>query len=73
MSRAKVILTPLSRLHALRSILKARGSVDDKDKEERQARATHGTLRAYFKDLAGQCDKSFDTILLTLGAGDLNP
>lgn len=70
---AKAILTPLSRLHALRSILKAHSSVEDKDKEERQARSVHGTLRAHFKDLAGQCDKSFDTILLALGAGDLNP
>jgi hypothetical protein len=70
---AKSILTPLSRLHALRSILKAHSSVEDKDKEERHARATHGTLRAHFKDLASQCDKSFDTILLALGVGDLNP
>jgi len=70
---AKAILTPLSRLHALRSILKAHSSKDEKNKEERQARATHGTLRAHFKDLAGQCEKSFDKILLVLGAGDLNP
>jgi hypothetical protein len=70
---AKAILTPLSRLHALRSILKAHSSVEEKDKEERQARAKYGTLRAHFKDLAGQCDKSFDTILLALGADDLNP
>lgn len=70
---AKALLTPFSRLHALRSILKAHSSVEEKIKEERQARATHGTLRAHFKDLAGQCDKSFDTILLALGAGDLNP
>ena len=70
---AKAVLTPLSRLHALRSILKAHSSVEEKNKEERQARATHGTLRAHFKQLAGQCDKSFDTILLALGADDLNP
>lgn len=70
---AKAILTPFSRLHALRSILKAHSSVEEKDKEERQARAKHGTLRAHFKDLAGQCDRSFDTVLLALGAGDLNP
>lgn len=67
---AKAILSPLSRLHALRCILKAHSSVEDKDKEERHARTTHGTLRAHFKDLAGQCDKSFDAILLALGAGD---
>lgn len=70
---AKAILTPLSRVHALRNILKAHSSVEEKDKEERQARTVHGTLRAHFKDLAGKCDKSFDTILLALGAGDLNP
>lgn len=70
---AKALLTPLSRLHALRSILRAHSSVEEKNKEVRQARATHGTLRAHFKDLAGQCDKSFDAILLALGAGDLNP
>lgn len=70
---AKAFLTPLRRLHALRSILKAHSSVEEKVKEERRARATHGTLRAHFQDLAGQCDKSFDTILLALGAGDLNP
>jgi hypothetical protein len=70
---AKAILTPLSRVHALRSILKAHSSVEEKDKEERQARAAHGTLRGHVKDLAGKCDKSFDTILLALGAGDLNP
>lgn len=70
---AKETLRPLSRLHALRSILKAHSCVEDRDKEERQARAMHGTLRAHFKDLASQCDTSFDEILLALGAGDLNP
>ncbi len=55
------ILALLSRLHALRSILKAHSSVEEKNKEERQVRATHGTLRAHFNDLAGQCDKRFVT------------
>lgn len=70
---AKALLTPLARLHALRNTLKAHSSVEEKNKEERQARAKHGSLRAHFKELAGQCDKSFDAILLALGAGDLNP
>lgn len=70
---AKGFLTPLARLHALRNILKAHSSVAEKDKEVRQARAAHETLRAHFWDLAGQCDKSFDVIISTLGAGDLNP
>jgi hypothetical protein len=70
---AKTLLAPLARLHALRSTLKAHSSVTEKDNEVRQARATHETLRAHFWDIAGQCDKSFDEIVLALGAGDLNP
>jgi hypothetical protein len=67
---AKAILSPLSRLHALRSTLKAHSSVEAKDMEERCARTMHGTLRAHFKDLAGQCDKSFNMILLALEVAD---
>lgn len=70
---AKAILKPLSRLHGLRSTLKAHSSVEGKVNEERHARATHGTLREHFRSLAGECDKSFDTITLALGVGDLNP
>ncbi|WP_175700352.1 hypothetical protein [Burkholderia ambifaria] len=70
---AKALLTPLSRLHALRSILKAHSSVEEKDKEARQARAAHGTFRAHFKDLTAQCDRSFDEIMRILGIADLNP
>jgi hypothetical protein len=35
---AKAFLSPLSRLHALRSILKAHSSVEEKDKEELTSR-----------------------------------
>jgi hypothetical protein len=70
---AKAVLAPLSKLHGLRSILKAHSSVSKKNEEERLARSTHGTLRAHYKHLAGECDKAFDTILLALGIGDLNP
>ncbi len=72
-AEARALLTPLSRLHALRSILKAHSSVEEKNKEERQARAAHGTLRTHFKDLAAQCDRSFDEIMRILGLADLNP
>ena len=70
---AKAVVAPLSKLHALRNILKAHSSVSEKDKEERLARSTHGTLRAHYKALAGECDKAFDTIMIALGMGDLNP
>lgn len=71
--QAKTTLTPLSRLHGLRSTLRAHSSVTEKDKEERLARSTYGTLRAHFKWLAGECDKAFDAALLALDVGDLNP
>jgi len=45
----------------------------EKDKEEWLARSTHGTLRAHFKWLAGECDKAFDAVLQALNAGDLKP
>ncbi|MEI7465111.1 MAG: hypothetical protein WCJ87_07190 [Burkholderiales bacterium] len=70
---AKAVVAPLSKLHALRSILKAHSSVSEKNKEEHLARSTNGTLRAHYKHLAGECDKAFDSILLALGIGDLNP
>lgn len=71
--QAKTTLTPLSRLHGLRSTLRAHSSITEKDKEERLARSTHGTLRAHFKWLAGECDRAFDAVLRALDAGDLNP
>jgi hypothetical protein len=71
--QAKTTLTPLSRLHGLRSTLRAHSSVAEKDKEERLARSTHGTLRAHFKWLASECDKAFYAVLQALDAGDLNP
>lgn len=71
--QAKTTLTPLSKLHGLRSTLRAHSSVNEKDKEERLARTTHGTLRAHFKWLAGECDKAFDAVVRALDVGDLNP
>jgi ribosomal protein L6P/L9E len=70
---AKAILRPLGKVHGLRKTLKTHSSVEEKDKEERQARAAHETLRAHLKNLSRQCDKSFDTIMLALGMGNLNP
>lgn len=72
-NQAKTTLKPLSRLHGLRTTLRAHSSVTEKDKEERLARSTHGTLRAHFKWLAGECDKAFDAVIQALYLGDLNP
>lgn len=71
--QAKTTLTPLSKLHGLRSTLKAHSSITEKKKEEREARFTHGTLREHFKWLAGECDKAFDAVLQALEAKDLDP
>ena len=70
---AKTTLTPLSKLHGLRNKLRAHSSIHEKNNEERLARSTHGTLRAHFKWLTGECDKAFDIVLTALDVEDLNP
>lgn len=68
---AKALLKPLSRLHALRNILKAHSSAREKDNEERLARTEFGTLRAHFKALAAECEHSFNEIMCHLGKAEL--
>ena len=65
---AKAALEPLSRLHALRSILKGHGAPAERTAEAKRARTEHGTLRAHFIALAGECDRAFVTVLMELGA-----
>lgn len=66
---AKAAIEPLSRLHALRSILKGHGAPTDRAAAAKRARTEHGTLRAHFIALAGECDRAFVTVLGELGAG----
>lgn len=64
---AKAAMEPLGRLHKLRSILKGHGAPSDRAAASKQARTEHGTLRAHFTALAGECDAAFIKILKALG------
>lgn len=65
---ARAILEPLARLHKLRSILKGHGAPSERAAETKRARTAHGTLRAHFKALAGECDAAFIAVLKSFGA-----
>ncbi|MFB5206204.1 MULTISPECIES: hypothetical protein [Stenotrophomonas] len=64
---AKVVMEPLVRLHKLRSVLKGHGAPSERTAASKQARTEHGTLRAHFTALAGECDATFIRILTTFG------
>lgn len=64
---AKAAMEPLVRLHKLRSILKGHGAPSERTAASKQARTEHGTLRAHFTALAGECDAAFIKILKTFG------
>lgn len=64
---AKVVMEPLVRLHKLRSVLKGHGAPSERTAASKQARTEHGTLRAHFTALAGECDATFIRILAVFG------
>ncbi|PZT27439.1 hypothetical protein A7Y00_21960 [Stenotrophomonas maltophilia] len=64
---AKVVMEPLARLHKLRSVLKGHGAPSERTAASKQARTEHGTLRAHFTALAGECDTAFIRILTIFG------
>lgn len=65
---AKAVIDPLYRLHKLRSVLKGHGAPAERTAQTKEARTVHGSLRAHFKALAGECDASFITVLKALGS-----
>lgn len=64
---AKAVVEPLARLHKLRSVLKGHGAPSERTAASKQARTEHGTLRAHFTALGGECDAAFVRILKALG------
>lgn len=68
---ARDTMLPLTTLHTLRSQVKGHGAPDKKAEAVSAARTEHGTLRAHFTHLAGQCDQSTTRICKSLGI-DLN-
>jgi len=64
---ARAVMEPLARLHRLRSILKGHGAPSERTAASKSARKDHGTLRAHFTALAGQCDAAFVAVLKAFG------
>lgn len=64
---AKAVMEPLARLHKLRSILKGHSAPSERMAASKSARKDHGTLRAHFTALAGQCDATFISVLKAFG------
>lgn len=64
---ARAVMEPLTRLHGLRSILKGHGAPSERAAASKSARKEYGTLRAHFKTLAGECDRTLVTVLEAFG------
>ena len=64
---ARAVMEPLARLHKLRSILKGHGAPSERTAASKNARKDHGTLRAHFTSLVGQCDATFISVLKAFG------
>lgn len=64
---AKSIITPLQRLHGLRTEVRGHATVAKKRAAELQARTDHSTLRGHFSALAAECERSLSTIIECLG------
>jgi len=60
---AKEIITPIQRLHGLRTIVKGHATADKKKAAEVEARTKHGNFRAHFTKMTADCDESLNEIL----------
>lgn len=69
--QAKVVMTPLAKLHALRSEIRGHAASAKKEIAIREARTEHGNFRAQFYSLAAGCDEALGVLLEILhGASD---
>jgi hypothetical protein len=64
---SKAVVTPIQKLHGLRTDVKGHSAPNKKRQAETKARAVHGNFRAHFTQLAADCDKALDVILSRLG------
>jgi len=64
---ARAVMEPLARLHWLRSTLRGHGAPSKRTAASKRARKDHGTLRAQFTALAGECDDTFISVLRAFG------
>jgi hypothetical protein len=65
-SNARLLVSPLRLLHDLRSKLKGHASGQEALKIRQQAIAEHGSLKAHFRKLCEDCDRSFKQIEIDL-------
>lgn len=62
---AKAIMTPIQKLHGLRTDIKGHATTDKKKKAEVDARTKYGSFRAHFTQMVADCDKALNEILST--------
>jgi hypothetical protein len=64
---AKALVSPMQRLHALRSEVKGHATVEKKRAAEVKARTDHGSLRGHFRALVAECESALNSVLASLG------
>ncbi|TGV94503.1 hypothetical protein [Mesorhizobium sp. M00.F.Ca.ET.217.01.1.1] len=71
--KAKAMIAPLQRMHALRSTLTAHTGGTTKAEEKRKAIAEHQTYRAHFENLAGGVHDGLTAIIAVLNGDPTTP
>lgn len=62
-TEAKAVVTPMQKVHRLRTVVKGHATTDEKRKAEIDARTEHGSFRSHFTQLSAECDKAFSDVL----------
>lgn len=63
---AKSLITPMQKLHALRTDVRGHATTEKKKKAESAARTIYGNFRAHFTQLVADCEKALNEILKIL-------
>ncbi len=66
-SAAKGIVSPLQRLHALRTEVRGHAAVEKRRAAASSARAQFGSLRSHFQRLVADCEQAINAILKSFG------
>jgi hypothetical protein len=64
---AKSIVSPMQRLHALRTDVRGHATIEKKKAAESSARTQFGSLRAHFQGIVADCEQALNAILKALG------
>lgn len=63
---AKNLISPMQRLHALRTEVRGHATVEKKKAAESLARLQSGNLRSHFENVVSECEQAFNAILQAL-------